>query len=178
MEKDFGIKHEKSFQLCKSYVHIYHQKLILPITDAHQQKKNLAVTLYYLKDTGSMWMIANTFGVHHCTVSNIIFQVCSAISDQLGPKYIKLPESEEEMLTKVSQCELKFRMIQAFGCIDGTHIHVQAVCDCCGIFMDIDCRWPGSSHDGNVFANTNITQMLRNGVIPRTSKTLLQDCDW
>ena len=57
-------------------------------------------------------------------------------------------------------------MIQAFGCIDGTHIptacpcehshyyfcyeqfhslSVQAVCDYKGAFMDVKCKWPNSS---------------------------------
>ena len=86
-----------------NYVHINHQKLILPITDVYQQKKKqLAITFYYLKGTGLMWMTVNTFGVHQRKVSNIIFEVCPAISDQLGPKYVKLPETKEEMLAKVS----------------------------------------------------------------------------
>ena len=31
--------------------------------------KKLAMVLYYLKDTWSLWMTSNSFGVHQCTVS-------------------------------------------------------------------------------------------------------------
>ena len=41
--------------------------------------KELAITLYCLKDTSSLWMTANTFGIHQCTVSKNIVEVCKAI---------------------------------------------------------------------------------------------------
>ncbi|CAB4040179.1 Hypothetical predicted protein, partial [Paramuricea clavata] len=53
--------------------------------------KKLANTLYYLKDTGSLWMTANTFGVHQCTATKIITQLCYAINSALGPTYLHLP---------------------------------------------------------------------------------------
>ena len=37
----------------------------------------------------------------------------------------------------------------------------------------LDCRWPGSVHDANVFANTAINKNLRNGDIPVTYRQLL-----
>ena len=46
--------------------------------------KKLAVTLYYLKDTGSLIMTANAFGIAVCTVSTIVVEVSSAISKMLG----------------------------------------------------------------------------------------------
>ena len=65
-----------------------------------------------------------------------------------------------------SEFEIKFGMVQAFGCIDGTHIqlkrpikhsqdyfcykqyfslNVQAVCDSKGYFIDVECKWSGVS---------------------------------
>jgi hypothetical protein len=87
--------------------------------------KKLAVTLYYLKDTGSLWMTANTFGIHQSTVTNVLTEVCSAINRVLGPKYIHIPRNKDEMRQKASEFELKFGMIQAIGCIDGTHIAIK-----------------------------------------------------
>ena len=81
-------------------------------------QKKVALTLYYLKDTGSMWMTANTFGVHQSTVSKVVLEVCNAIT---RPEYIHLLRAAEEMQRRVSQLfELKFGMTQAFACIDGT----------------------------------------------------------
>ena len=45
--------------------------------------KRITVCLYYLKDTGSMWMTANTFGLHQSTVSKIEVEICDAILQNL-----------------------------------------------------------------------------------------------
>ena len=89
-------------------------------------------------------------------------------------------------------------MIQAFGCIDGTHIPIkcprensqdffcykqfhslnrQAVWDYKGIFMDVECRWPGSVYDSKVFASSSINKMLRNGEMPVTFQTVIPGCE-
>ena len=75
------------------------------------------------------------------------------------------------MREEVSEFEAKFVMVQAFGCIDDTHIsikcplensqdyfcykeyyslNVQAVCDYKDMFMDVECRWPGSAYDSKL----------------------------
>lgn len=154
----------------------------------------MAVTLYYLKDMRSHWMTANTFGIHQCTVSKVLIQDYSAISKYLGPEYVHLPRTTDEMRNKVAQFETTFGVTQAFGCIDGTDIpirrplvdsqdyfnykqyfslNVQAVCDFRGIFMDVDCRWPGCVHDAKVFANSDIHSKLKSGNLPVTFNNLL-----
>ncbi len=87
-------------------------------------EKKEAITLYYLKDKGSISMTTNTFGVAINTAGKIIFDVCYAISRTLGPKLVHLPANKEEMRQKVSEFEAKYGMMQAFGCIDGTHIPI------------------------------------------------------
>lgn len=152
-------------------------------------ERKVAITLYYLKDTGSLSMTANSFGVAICTASAVIRQVCTAISKHLGPKYLYLPMDVDSMRKKVAEFETKFGMTQAFGCIDGTHIpiqcpvensqdffcykqfyslNVQAVCDYKGYFMDVECMWPGSVHDAKVFANSSVNHKLRNNILPGT----------
>lgn len=95
----------------------------------------------------------------------------------LRSKYIQLQRNNEEMRTKVSKFEAKFGMIQAMGCIDGTHIpikrpikssqdyfcykqfyslNVEAVGDYKGLFMDVECLLPGSVHAVKVFANLSV----------------------
>ena len=93
------------------------------------------------------------------------------------------------MRVKAGESEAKSEMKQAFGYIDGTHIpvkypvqnsqdyfcykqfyslNIQAVCDYRGSFMDIECMWPGSVHDENVFTNSSLNQILQNNLIPNT----------
>ena len=134
-------------------------------------------------------MTANAFGIAVCTGSAIVVEVSSALSKMLGLKYLHLPVNENEMRKKVCEFETKFGMLLAFGCIDGTHVlilrpvkdpqdyfcykmfhslNVQAVCDCRGIFMDVECRWPGSVHDAKVFANSSFNKKLVSGQMPKT----------
>ena len=109
-----------------------------------------------------------------------------------------LAQITSEMRQKVSEFEAKFGMVQAFGCIDGTHVrikrpvkdpqdyycfkgfyllNVQAVCDYRGVFMDVDCRWPGSVHDAKVFSNSSISHKLREQQLPQTFQTLIPGLD-
>ncbi len=101
------------------------------------------------------------------------------------------------MQKKVAEFETKYGMIQAFGCIDGTHVpiicpgtnsqdyynykgfyslNVQAVCDYRGHFLDVECRWPGSVHDAKVFANSSINAKLQNGSLPGTYQSVIPGC--
>ena len=60
-------------------------------------EKQVAVTLYYLSDEGRYRKVANAFGLGKSTVSEIVRRVCAVISIALGPKYIKLPKTEDEV---------------------------------------------------------------------------------
>ena len=48
--------------------------------------KKLALTLYYLKDTGSLIITANNFGGAITTATFIIYEVCLVIGQNLGPQ--------------------------------------------------------------------------------------------
>ena len=91
-------------------------------------------------------------------------------------------------MRKIGEFEAKYGMIQAFGCIEGTHIpilcstehsqdffcykqfysfNVQAVCDFKDNFMDVECMWPGSVYDARAFANPSINKILRSSKLPQ-----------
>jgi len=89
-------------------------------------EKKVAVALYFLKDTGSLRMTANRFGIALNPASAAVSEVCQAISNHVGPECLHLPEDEESMGEKVAEFEAKFGMTQAFGCIDGSHIQLNA----------------------------------------------------
>ena len=161
-------------------------------------EKQLALTLYFLKDQGSLSMTANAFGIARCTVSVIVRKVCDVIARVLGPKYIKLPSTEQQMKDIVKGMEDKYGFPQAFGCVGGTHIainqptenphdyfsykqkytlNVQAACDWRGLFIDVEVKWPGSVHDGRDFANFRVNRLLKEEKIPMLLKELLPGYD-
>ena len=73
-------------------------------------EKQLALTLYFLKDQGSLSMTANTFGVAVNTVSTVVRKVCAAITRVLGPRYITLPQNDREMAELITGMENKMRV--------------------------------------------------------------------
>lgn len=138
-------------------------------------------------------MTANAFGVAKSTVSIIVHDVCHAITSYLGPKYIRLPRTVDEMRELIVKFESRHGFPQAFGCVNGTHItiqqplenshdyfsykmkytlNVQGICDYEGRFIDVDCRWPGSVHDAKVFSNSNINYLLQKGKPLQVYRTL------
>eukprot|EP00794_Sanderia_malayensis_P020675 gene20675-biopygen17064 len=161
--------------------------------DTISSSKKLAMTLYYLKDQGSLRMTSNAFGVAPCTLSLAIRHVCYAIGKVLGPKLIKFPTTKEGLEKLMSNFEEKFGFPMVVGCIDGTHIpvrqpnenphdyfcykmkhsiNVQAVCDHEGYFLDVDCSWPGSVHDAKVFGNSAINKLFQENKLPKLEKKL------
>ena len=121
-KRNFRMSKERFFQLCEELRPYISEGINTPNYRSLSREKKLAITLYYLKDTGSIWMTANAFGVHQCTVSKIVLAVCNAICIHLCPIYLHLPQTVVEMRKKVAEFETRFGMTQAFGCIDGTHI--------------------------------------------------------
>lgn len=157
----------------------------------------VAQTLYYLSDEGRIRKTANSFGLGRSTVSTVIRRVCKAISNHLGPQYIKLPKTVSEVEEKTRNFQKQFNFPQCLGAVNGTHINikqprsnatdinrksrfsinVQACCDYSSRFMDVVVKWPGSVHDARVFVNSTLNRMLKNGEIPRCPKHIVEDED-
>lgn len=120
-------------------------------------------------------MNGDLFNIAQPTVSKIVKKVTRAIC-KLRPRFIKMPESS----TEISEIKKKFyNMVEphgipnVIGLIDCTHIkifspggseaerfrnrkgyfsiNVQVVGNVDLSIMDIEARWPGSSHDSYIF---------------------------
>ena len=50
--------------------------------------------------------------------------VCNAIAEHLGPLYIKLLSTVEELQEAASGFSLKFGLPQVVGYVDGTHVPI------------------------------------------------------
>ena len=75
--------------------------------DVLSVEKQLALTLYFLKDQGSLSMAAYTFGLAINTVSTVVRKVCATITQLMGPQYMKLPQNDREMADLVRGMENK-----------------------------------------------------------------------
>ena len=69
-------------------------------------------------------MAPNGLEIATNTASVVINEAFKTIALYLGPKYLHLPEANQGMKEKSSKFKTKFGEIQAFECIDGTHIPI------------------------------------------------------
>ena len=118
----------------------------------------VAATLYYLADEAHYRKIANAFGIGLSTVSKVIRNTSYVIARVLGPKYIRTPSTEDEVMRSVRNFFSNFGFPQCLGGIDCTHVdikqpeqnstdyinrksryslNVQACCDYRYCFMDL-----------------------------------------
>ena len=112
LEKNFHMTKDSFMKLLAKISPLISPQSSWPNYRLLSAEKRLTVTLYYLKDTANLWMTANTSGLHQCSVSKTLIEVCDAINKVVGLEYLFLPRIEEEMRKVVSEFELKFGLLR------------------------------------------------------------------
>jgi hypothetical protein len=155
----------------------------------------VAIFLYYISDEGRLRKTANAFGTAKSTVSAVIKEVASAVSENLI-HLIKFPTTEDTVGEKVQGFFEAHGFPQCIGAIDGTHIpiakpknnptdyinksftyslNVQAVCDFKYQFLNVDISWPGSVHDARVFSNSTVNRFFKDSIVPPCPRVIVQN---
>lgn len=151
-------------------------------------RQRLAVTLYRLADTATYRTIANLFAIGKSTVCEIVVQVCNAIVQFLLPRYIRLPQSAQEIRERIDESLDRAGFPQVVACVDGCHIPIKApqnnpedyvnrkgfhfiilqgLVDANYLFLDVCVGWPGKVHDACLFKNSSLCTSLCGGVFTR-----------
>lgn len=156
-------------------------------------KKRVAVTLWCLATPCEYRTIAHLFGITRLTVCEIVQQTCTLIVATMFHKYIHFP-SGDSINDLVNTFQTKWGVPQCVGAIDGYHIPnaspamnctdyynrkgwcsiiLQGVVDLSYRFIDINVEWPGSVHNGRVFALSFIfRKMIGIGTINATIRRM------
>ena len=75
-KKNLRLTRNQVFNLTNELQPYLSPSLLSPNHRSLNTGKKLALTLYYLKDTGSLIMTGNNFGVAINTASSVIYEVC------------------------------------------------------------------------------------------------------
>ena len=87
--------------------------------------ERLALTLRFLATGKSFHSLHFQFRISRRAVSYIVFEVCQAIHDVLGPAHLKVPSTTEEWTKIGNKFEERWNFPNCLGAIDGKHIVIQ-----------------------------------------------------
>nr|CAH7737744.1 unnamed protein product [Callosobruchus chinensis] len=143
------------------------------------------VTLRYYATGNFLQTVGDFVGIDKGTASRIVCKVTRAIAG-LYHQFIKLPKTPPEFKGTSQEFYTVARFPKCIGALDCTHVkisspggnnaeifrnrkgffsfNVQAICDANCMFQDVVCRWPGSTHDSHIFANSNVRARFEQGV--------------
>ena len=161
--ENFGMS-RNSFYILLNYITDSIEKQDTNFRMAIKPAKRLGIALHYYRDEGRMRKTAKFFDVGKSTVSMVVRELSWAITRIVGPLFIKLPTTEEEVQHLCAKFEEKLGFPNAWSAIDGTHeyiprpsenpidylnrknrfsLNVQAMVDYEGKFVDVAIYYPG-----------------------------------
>ena len=100
-KENFRMCKENFLKLCDE-LHPHIQKQTTSMRVPVEVERQVPLTLYYLSDEGRLHKTANAFGLSRSTVCITVRRVARVLTMHLGPKYIQLPSTDNEVKEKVS----------------------------------------------------------------------------
>lgn len=116
-------------------------------------------------------------------ISRYIEKYSALISERLGPKYIKFPQTEREIAAMKMKFEAAYDIPGIIGVVDGSHIalagvpkdieipfinrkqihtlNVQLICGPDLYILNVNARYPGSTHDSFIFRSSRVYTFLQ-----------------
>ncbi|KAL1476541.1 hypothetical protein MTO96_036423, partial [Rhipicephalus appendiculatus] len=131
----------------------------------------------------SQHSLSRQFRLGHSTVSDIIYETCRAIYEELGGDFIRKPSTKEEWKNVMDGFSQKWNFPNCIGAIDGKHVLVKkppksgtvyrnykksfsvilfAVVDANYKFLYTDVGAPGSEGDAGVWQTTLLQKDVHN----------------
>ena len=174
---------ERTFLFLCDELNFYVSKQDTKLRKAIPTHKRVAVALWRLATNADYRTIGHLFGISKASVLVIVEDFCSAVTNHLAPKYIKIPTGNE-LKKSVTEFETKWGFPQRMGAVDGSHIPIKApvkfhadyhnrkgwysiilqgLVDSSGQFIGITVGWPGRVHDARVFANSSLYRKGQTG---------------
>ncbi|VDI69599.1 Hypothetical predicted protein [Mytilus galloprovincialis] len=142
-------------------------------------EEQVMIALRFYGSGSQLQVVGDTMGYDKSTVSRVVRDVTDALVDRKD-QYIKWPTERQKNINKRAFYE-KAGFPNVIGCIDGTHVHIQAptedepayvnrkgfhsinvqvICDSQGIITNVNAKWPGSAHDAHVFRTSAVGRYL------------------
>lgn len=134
---------------------------------------------FYFRRVGSDIMTS----LSQSMISRYIDKYTALISDKLGPKYVKFPQTEDEITTMKMKFEAAYGCPGIIGVADGTHVvlsgvpkdieipfinrkqdhtlNVQLICGPDLYITNVNARYPGSTHDSFIFRSSRVYTFLQ-----------------
>ncbi|XP_050303725.1 putative nuclease HARBI1 [Anthonomus grandis grandis] len=156
---------------------------------AQSPVQKMKIFLRYCANPGFQSGIAEELGCSQPTVSRIFYDVLERIVQQAG-KFIRVANTENQIMQAKGKWLTRFRFPTAIGVIDCTHIrldgkpaqfgdeyvnrkcfasiNVQVTCDQNSVITSIDASWPGSVHDTRIWKNSAVCEIMK-----KTRNTIL-----
>lgn len=145
----------------------------------------LLIAVRYYATGAFQSAVGDMCSISRQSTSTIVRRVSMALTS-LRPQFVKMPTTDDEMITAANGMYKFGRFPKCIGSIDCTHVkiqspggnhaeyyrnrkgwfslNVQTISSSELKVIDIVCRWPGATHDQTIFNNSSIKARFEMGV--------------